>query len=67
MVDGYKDWEAPQLQSYLSQTGQELDKIDKKQRADTNWLIEKVKGSWHETEKSAETAYGSVKDWIFDS
>jgi len=30
-------------------------------------LIEQVKGYWTETEDSANQAYGSVRDWIFDS
>lgn len=64
VVDSYRDWPEPQLQSYLSQTGQEL---DKKQREDKNWLMENVKKHWLETEKTAETAWGSVKDWIFES
>lgn len=64
VVDSYRDWPEPQLQSYLSDAGHEL---DMKQKDNKNWLLEKVKGSWHETEKTAETAYGSVKDWIFDS
>ncbi|KAI5788400.1 hypothetical protein EDC01DRAFT_749219 [Geopyxis carbonaria] len=64
VVDSYNDWDAPQLQSYLSDTGKEL---DKKQKENKNWLVENVKKGWHETEKTAETAYGSVKDWIFDS
>jgi transcription termination factor NusB len=64
VVDSYKNWDAPQLQSYLSDVGKEL---DKKQKADKNWLVQQVKGVWHETEKTAENAWESVKDWIFDS
>jgi len=64
IVDSYKNWDAPQLQSYLSDTGKEL---DKKQKEDKNWLVQQVKAGWHETEKTAESAFGSIKDWIFDS
>lgn len=64
VVDSYKNWDAPQLQSYLSDTGKEL---DKKQKEDKNWLVQQVKAGWHETEKTAESAFGSIKDWIFDS
>lgn len=64
VVESYNDWDAPQLQSYLSDTGKQL---DKKQKDNKNWLVENVKNGWHETEKTAETAYGSVREWIFDS
>jgi len=64
VVDPYKNWDAPQLQSYLSETGKEL---DKKQKENKNWLVQQVKSTWHETEKTAEAAYDSVKDWVFDS
>ncbi|KAI5858580.1 putative MSC1 protein [Tricharina praecox] len=64
IVDSYKNWDAPQLQSYLSDAGKE---VDKKQKEDKNWLVQQVKAGWHETEKTAESAFGSIKDWIFDS
>jgi len=64
VVDSYKEWDAPQLQSYLSDTGTEL---DKKQKENKNWLVQQVESGWHETEKTAETAYESVRGWIFDS
>lgn len=64
VVDSYKEWDSPQLQSYLTDTGKEL---DKKQKGNKNWLVEQVKSGWHETEKTAESAYDGVKDWIFDS
>ncbi|KAA8905048.1 hypothetical protein FN846DRAFT_11512 [Sphaerosporella brunnea] len=64
VVDSYKNWDAPQLQSYLSEAGREL---DKKQKQDKNWLLQQVKDVWHETEKTAENAWEGVKDWIFDS
>ncbi|KAF8542480.1 hypothetical protein BDD12DRAFT_916238 [Trichophaea hybrida] len=64
IVDSYKNWDAPQLQSYLTDTGKEL---DKKRKNDKNWLVRQVKSGWHETEKTAETAFESMKDWVFDS
>jgi len=64
IVDSYKTLDATQLQSYLSDIGKEL---DKKQKEDKNWLVQQVKAGWHETEKTAESAFGSIKNWIFDS
>jgi hypothetical protein len=64
VVDYYKTWDTPQLQSYLSNTGAEL---DRKQKENKNWLVEQVKTGWQETDKTAETAWESVKGWIFDS
>lgn len=64
VVDSYKSWDPRQLHGYLKDTGKE---IDHKQKEDTNWLVQQVKSGWHETEKTAETAFESVKDWIFDS
>ncbi|KAI5815695.1 hypothetical protein BZA77DRAFT_333886 [Pyronema omphalodes] len=64
VVDYYKSWDTPQLQSYLSDTGKEL---DAKRREDKNWLLQQVKAGWHETEKSAGAAFEHMKDWVFDS
>ncbi|KAI5800961.1 hypothetical protein FPQ18DRAFT_252646 [Pyronema domesticum] len=64
VVDYYKSWDAPQLQSYLSETGKEL---DAKRKEDKNWLVQQVKAGWHETEKSAGEAFEHMKDWVFDS
>ncbi|RPB01979.1 hypothetical protein L873DRAFT_1674654 [Choiromyces venosus 120613-1] len=64
VVSPYQEWDPPQLQSYLSEKGQEL---DKKRKEDKNWLVENVKKSWYETESATEESYSSVKNWIFDS
>jgi len=37
VVDSYKNWDAPQLQNYLSDTGREL---DHKQKDNKSWLVE---------------------------
>jgi hypothetical protein len=64
IIDAYHNWEAPQLQHYLGDAGKQ---VDEKKKQDKNWLVQQVKQGWHETEKTAEAAYDSVKDWIFDS
>lgn len=64
VVQPYNEWDAPQLQSYLSDAGKE---IEKKRRQDKSWLVQSVQSGWHETEKTAEEAYSSVKNWIFDA
>ncbi|KAG9233861.1 putative stress response protein ish1 [Amylocarpus encephaloides] len=60
----YNDWDAHQLQSYLKQKG-----VETKDAANANKdsLVVQVKSSWYEAEDKAEDAWGSVKDWIFDS
>jgi len=64
VVNPYYEWDAPQLQSYLSDTGKQ---IDEKRKEGKDSLVDSVKSSWQETEKSADDAYTSVKDWIFNS
>lgn len=60
----YKNWDTPQLTTYLQQKG-----IDVKDAATSNKdsLVEQVKGAWYETDDKAQAAYSSVKDWILDS
>ncbi|CAD6570650.1 MAG: hypothetical protein ASARMPREDX12_003789 [Alectoria sarmentosa] len=60
----YKDWDTPQLQSYLKSKG-----VDSKKAADTNKnnLVSSVKSYWTDGADSASESYHSVKDWIFDS
>jgi len=64
VVSPYTSWDAQSLQNYLTSKGQQAKKGTEK---DTKSLAEQVKGYWTETEDSANQAYGSVKDWIFDS
>jgi hypothetical protein len=64
IIEAYNGWDIPQLRAHLTDTGRE---IDKKQKENKNWLVQQVKSGWHETESTAQAAYGNVKDWIFDS
>jgi len=59
----YNEWDTTQLQSYLKQKG-----VETKDTAAANkdGLVAQVKGLWYETEDKAESAWSSVKDWIFD-
>ncbi|KAL7779867.1 hypothetical protein CFE70_009884 [Pyrenophora teres f. teres 0-1] len=64
VVSPYTSWDVPTLTNYLSLKGQQAKKGTEK---DAKSLAEQVKVYWTETEDSANQAYGSVKDWIFDS
>lgn len=64
VITPYSDWDANQLQHYLSTKGQQ---VQEGSESNTNSLIEQVKAYWTETEESANQAYSSVRDWIFDS
>jgi len=64
IVTPYNSWDAQSLQSYLTLKGQQAKKGTEK---DAKSLAEQVKVYWTETEDSANQAYGSVKEWIFDS
>jgi hypothetical protein len=64
VVTPYTSWDAQTLQNYLTLKGQQAKKGTEK---DAKSLAEQVKEYWTETEDSANQAYGSVKDWIFDS
>ncbi|KAF9739963.1 hypothetical protein PMIN07_003792 [Paraphaeosphaeria minitans] len=64
VVTPYTSWDAQTLTNYLTSKGQQAKKGTEK---DVKSLAEQVKIYWTETEESANQAYGSVKDWIFDS
>jgi hypothetical protein len=64
VVNPYYSWDAKTLSNYLTSKGQQAKKGTEK---DAKSLAEQVKVYWTETEESANQAYGSVKDWIFDS
>ena len=59
----YLNWDTNRLQKQLQVQGQDLSK-----RAEQNKdaLVSQVKGVWVETSDSANDAYSSAKDWIFD-
>jgi len=60
----YNDWNVDQLNAYLKQKG-----VETKDAANANKdsLVSQVKGAWYETEDKSESAWTSIKDWIFDS
>ena len=64
VVTPYNDWEPAQIKAYLKTKGHETSDatIDNK-----NSLLKTVKSSWFETADTAATAYGDVKEWIFDA
>jgi hypothetical protein len=63
VVAPYNKWDAAQLQKYIAQRGEDL----QKNAADTQEaLIKQVKASWTDTEDAASSAYANVRDWIFD-
>jgi len=64
VVTPYNSWDTQTLQSYLSLKGQQAKQGTEKS---TDSLAQQVKNYWTETEESANHAYGSVRDWIFDS
>jgi hypothetical protein len=64
VVSPYKSWDAQSLNNYLTLKGQKAKKGTEK---NTQSLVQQVEGYWTETADSASQAYGSVKDWIFDS
>jgi hypothetical protein len=59
----YTEWDAPQLQAYLKEKSVDAQKGTEKSK---DGLIAQVKKNWYEAEDSAEDAWQSVKDWIFD-
>jgi len=64
VVNPYNSWDAQTLQNYLTLKGYQA-----KEGTENNAksLAQQVKEYWTETEESANQAYGSVKDWIFDT
>jgi len=64
----YSDWDTTQLSSYLKEKGVETKESAKEAAAaNKDGLLAQVKGLWYESEDKAESAWSSVKDWIFDS
>lgn len=64
VVNPYNSWDAQTLQNYLTLKGYQAKEGTEK---DAKSLAQQVKEYWTETEESANQAYGSVKDWIFDT
>ena len=64
VVTPYSGWDAKTLQNYLTSKGQQAKEGTED---NANSLVEQVKSYWTETEDSANQAYSSVRDWIFDS
>lgn len=60
----YVNWDTTRLQKQLESQGAEIKKGTEKNK---NILAEQVKSAWVDTSDSANTAYSSVKDWVFDS
>ena len=60
----YVNWDTGRLQKQLEAQGLEIKRSTSK---NTGELVNQVKSSWTETESSANSAYSSVRDWIFDS
>lgn len=63
VVSPYQEWDPSQLQRYLGEKGQQ---VDKERQEDQSWLVENVKKAWYETESAAADSYSSVRSWIFD-
>lgn len=64
VVTPYNSWDAARLQSYLSQKGEEVQNGAQKNK---DALVKQVQTSWSDTEDSVNTAYTTVRDWIFDT
>jgi Putative nuclear envelope organisation protein len=64
VVTPYNSWDAQQLQKYLASTGESIKNgaVDNK-----DYLVDQVKSTWKDTSDSANDAYGSVQEWIFDT
>ncbi|KAK3323667.1 hypothetical protein B0T19DRAFT_443147 [Cercophora scortea] len=64
VVAPYKDWDSAKLSDYLKQKGVET---KESAEASKDSLVNQVQGAWYETEDKAQSAWGSVKDWILDT
>jgi hypothetical protein len=64
VVKPYNSWDINQLTNFLSSKGQEVKKGAEK---DKDSLISQVQTYWTTTSESANDAYGSVHDWVFDT
>ncbi|KAI9726186.1 MAG: hypothetical protein M1828_001859 [Chrysothrix sp. TS-e1954] len=60
----YVNWDATRLQKQIQSQGAQVKKGTEKNK---NALQDQVKSTWQDTEGSASTAYGDVRNWIFDS
>lgn len=64
VVTPYNSWDADQLQKYISLKGEQIKKGTEKNK---DSLVSQVKASWTDTENTANDAYASSRDWIFDT
>ncbi|ROT36720.1 hypothetical protein SODALDRAFT_351987 [Sodiomyces alkalinus F11] len=64
IVSPYYSWDTERLQSYLKSKGVEAQKGAESSK---DSLLSQVQSSWYETSDQAQEAWGSVKDWIFDT
>ncbi|KAF3766723.1 hypothetical protein M406DRAFT_287649 [Cryphonectria parasitica EP155] len=64
VISPYKNWDTPQLTSYLQQKGVD---VQDSAKANKDALVGQVHGLWYETDDKASDAYASVKDWILDT
>jgi len=64
VVSPYKDWDTAKLSEYLKLKGVET---KNSAAASKDSLLNQVQGNWYETEDKAQSAWGSVKDWILDT
>ncbi|KAF2097161.1 hypothetical protein NA57DRAFT_41484 [Rhizodiscina lignyota] len=64
VVSPYASWQTPDLQSYLTQKGQEIKK-GTEQNKDS--LVSQVQGVWTDTSDSVTHAYSNTHEWILDS
>jgi hypothetical protein len=64
VVTPYNSWDAAQLQKYIAQRGEA---VQKEAASTQEELVKQVKASWTDTEDGVNEAYSSVRDWIFDT
>ena len=64
IVSPYSKWDTAALNEYLQKKGIET---KKGAEASTDSLVSQVKTNWYETEDKAQSAWGSVTDWILDT
>lgn len=64
VIKPYKKWDTAELSSFLQAKGQ--DTVHEAQESRDN-LVNLARSNWYETEESTLKAWGSVKDWIFDT
>lgn len=64
IVKPYSSWDLSQLNSFLSSKGAEVKKGTEKNK---DSLVSQVQSLWTTTAETANDAYSSVQDWVFDS